>query len=226
MHVFNFLFYFAILFRPSNLFCHFFIFFNFFFRPSILFRPSFSPFYFVLSFLIFKTQTVLPPLFRHSNFHFQIQVHFHLSITCYIQPYSRLISHVDAYTTQQHCILLTTHSTHPIYSTHRLTDSLDFLNLFDSQRLTTTHNDSQRLTTTHNDSQRLTTTHNNSLDFPNLFDSQRLTTTHNDSQRLTTTHNDSQRLTTTHENFFSSFHHFIRNYSHLFYLSYFIFILF
>ena len=87
--------------------------------------------------------------------------------------------------------------------THRLTLLTQFIRLTDSQRLTTTHNDSQRLTTTHNDSQRITTTHN-------------------DSQRLTTTHNDSQRLT----RIIFSFHHFIRNDCHFFYLSYFIFILF
>ena len=88
-------------------------------RPSILFRHSFPPFYFILpfffaplfffSFLFSKHKPFCPLLFRHSNFYFQIQVHFHLSITFYIQPYSRLISHVDAHTTQQHCILLTTH---------------------------------------------------------------------------------------------------------------------
>ena len=64
-----------------------------------------SPFYLIFS----KHKPFHPPLFRHSNFHFQIQVHFHLSITFYIQPYSRLISHVDAYTTQQHCIFLANH---------------------------------------------------------------------------------------------------------------------
>ena len=149
-----------------------------------------------------------------------------------------------------------THSTSSIYLTHndshRLTDSLDFLNIFDSQwhtdsldshRLTPTHSthnifDSQWLTrlpaiySTHNDSHRLTSTH---------IDSHRLTSTHIDSHRLTPTHIDSHRLTSTHSTHndshrltslisirqltHSELHfHFIRNYSHLFYLSYFILI--
>ena len=123
-------------------------------------------------------------------------------------------------------------------------ESIDSLNSIDSHRLTSTHIDSHRLTSTHIDSHRLTSTH---IDSPSHrltlltsthVDSHRLTSTHIDSHRLTSTHIDSHRLTSTHIgsldsldsqrltvlNLFDSPTHFIRNYSHLFYLSYFIFI--
>ena len=97
--------------------------------------------------------------------------------------------------------LTDSNSTHPIYSTHRLTTTHRLTRLHQFIRLTLT-------TTITYSTHRLTLL----TQFIRLTDS-RLT-----SQRLTSltsTHNDSREL---------FFHHFIRNYSHLFYLSYFIFI--
>ena len=66
-------------------------------------KISLQSFFFILSF-IFKTHCIS---FDLSNFHFQIQAHYHHSISFYIQLHPRLISRINEYTVQQHCILLT-----------------------------------------------------------------------------------------------------------------------
>ena len=54
----------------------------------------------LLYLLFLKYKPFCLSFFPFSNFPFQIQAHFHFSITFYIQLYSRLNSYVDAYTTQ------------------------------------------------------------------------------------------------------------------------------
>ena len=141
--------------------------------------------YFSIYLLFSKHKPFHPILFRHSNFHFQIQVHFHFSITFYIQPYSRLISHVDAYTTQQHCIFLATHDSRG----HEIQQHCILLTTHES-RLTRTWNP----TTLHTSHDSRVTTHEN-MESNNTAYFSRLTTHENiklNDCMFLSTHDDSR----------------------------------